>query len=355
MPTARGARARSHPSGAVSSRPGSSSISASTRATFTAEWNAAGPSWALLPGDATLWPQDVRLDGAPAVVVPRGRSAGAATRAGPPRRARQLQLRGAARRSRDAAGDRADLPARVGSERAVPAPRRPRASLAARARGRGRARAARHRGAARGDRRRAAHASTRASSCACRARRREVVLGPALAPEMIPYAIRSNLPARLEPDRKLRVQVRPGTYDLHAAARACRGPSASRSPPAAEPPWDDSRRSGCSRRGPTLRVVDVEGVPAVDPQQTDLPPEWRELPAYLVAPGAAMKLVERRRGDADPAPDELALERTLWLDFDGRRLHGARRDHGPALAQLAARDGRAGRAGPRRDRRRATS
>jgi hypothetical protein len=41
------------------------------------------------------------------------------------------------------------------------------------------------------------------------------------------------------------------------------------------------------------------------------------LPAYLVAPGAP-KLVERRRGDADPAPDELALERTLWLDFDGR-------------------------------------
>jgi hypothetical protein len=39
-------------------------------ATFSAEWNAAGPSWALLPGDATLWPQQVRLDGAPAVVVP---------------------------------------------------------------------------------------------------------------------------------------------------------------------------------------------------------------------------------------------------------------------------------------------
>jgi len=46
--------------------------------------------------------------------------------------------------------------------------------------------------------------------------------------------------------------------------------------------------------------------------------DWRDLPAYLVAPGSAMKLVERRRGDADPAPDELVLERTLWLDFDGR-------------------------------------
>ena len=31
-----------------------------------------------------------------------------------------------------------------------------------------------------------------------------------------------------------------------------------------------------------------------------------------------MRLVEKRRGDSDPAPDRLALERVLWLDFDGR-------------------------------------
>src|SRR5262249_30537437 len=37
---------------------------------FTAEWNAAGETWARLPGDDGLWPQDVRLDGAPAVVAP---------------------------------------------------------------------------------------------------------------------------------------------------------------------------------------------------------------------------------------------------------------------------------------------
>ena len=30
-----------------------------------------------------------------------------------------------------------------------------------------------------------------------------------------------------------------------------------------------------------------------------------------------MRLVERRRGDADAPPDQLTLERTLWLDFDG--------------------------------------
>src|SRR5215813_2008587 len=39
-------------------------------ATFTAEWNAAADTWARLPGDDGLWPQEVRLDGGPAVVAP---------------------------------------------------------------------------------------------------------------------------------------------------------------------------------------------------------------------------------------------------------------------------------------------
>ena len=68
---------------------------------------------------------------------------------------------------------------------------------------------------------------------------------------------------------------------------------------------------------PALRLADVEGATAVDPQQTQLPSEWKSLPAYRLRPGETLKLTERRRGDADPAPDKLALHRVLWLDFDG--------------------------------------
>ena len=56
---------------------------------------------------------------------------------------------------------------------------------------------------------------------------------------------------------------------------------------------------------------------AVDPQQTTLPDEWKQLPAYLMQSGKTMTLAEKRRGDSDPAPDQLSLQRTLWLDFDG--------------------------------------
>ncbi len=56
---------------------------------------------------------------------------------------------------------------------------------------------------------------------------------------------------------------------------------------------------------------------SIDPQQTTLPDAWKRLPAYPMAVGATMRFVESRRGDADPPPDQLALARTLWLDFDG--------------------------------------
>ena len=68
---------------------------------------------------------------------------------------------------------------------------------------------------------------------------------------------------------------------------------------------------------PALRLVSVEGVPAIDAQQTELPQAWRSLPAYLLRPGETMKLVQRQRGDEEPAPDRLSLDRTWWLDFDG--------------------------------------
>src|SRR6058998_1733264 len=115
---------------------------------------------------------------------------------------------------------------------------------------------------------------------------REMLLGRALPDGFVPLSLASPLPSRLEPDGRLRVQVRPGTWVLELAARH---------------EWP----------------VSALALGAVEPQQTELPEEWRQLPAYRVAPGSTMRLVEKRRGDSDPAPDRLSLHRTWWLDFDG--------------------------------------
>jgi hypothetical protein len=144
---------------------------------------------------------------------------------------------------------------------------------------------------------------------------REVLLGPALPAGFVPLSLSSPLPARLEPDGRLRMQVRAGRWTVALTARHD-GPLASLQAPTPTETWS-KHEVWVFRAHPDLRLVTVEGVDAIDPQQTDLPDDWRVLPAYLMQPGGELRLVERRRGNSDAPPDQLTLSRTLWLDFDG--------------------------------------
>ena len=144
---------------------------------------------------------------------------------------------------------------------------------------------------------------------------RETTLGKALPDGFVPMDLQSPLPARVEPDGHLRVQLRPGTWTLELTARH-EGPASLLSMPVTDAPWA-AQEVWAFEAHNDLRLVSVEGVIAVDPNQTRLPQEWRQFPTFLMQPGRVMHLVEKRRGDADPAPDQLNLERKLWLDFSG--------------------------------------
>ncbi len=147
-------------------------------------------------------------------------------------------------------------------------------------------------------------------------RAREELLAQAVPDGFEPLAIEAPLPARLEPGGRLRVQVRPGRWVITVSARrAALTTAVARARP--EGPWAQGDEIWVFQANPSLRLVVVEGLPAVDPSQTQLPPEWRSFPAYAVRSGETMRLVVRRRGDADPEPDQLRLQRQLWLDFDG--------------------------------------
>ncbi len=146
---------------------------------------------------------------------------------------------------------------------------------------------------------------------------REVHLGPALPAGFTPLSLVSPLATRLEADGRLRVQVRPGDWTIELVARHD-GPVESLVLPAPTDAWaEGGEETWVWDARPALRVVEIEDVIAVDPQQTTLPDDWKSLPAYRMAPDVTMKLVERRRGNEPPEPDRLALERELWLDFDG--------------------------------------
>ncbi len=67
-----------------------------------------------------------------------------------------------------------------------------------------------------------------------------------------------------------------------------------------------------------MRVVEIEQLSAIDASQTNLPEDWRNLPAYKISQGQAMEFKVMRRGDPEPEPSQLSISRRLWLDFDGK-------------------------------------
>ena len=144
---------------------------------------------------------------------------------------------------------------------------------------------------------------------------RELTLPYPLLKNFIPLKLQSPLPARLEPDGSLLLQVRPGHWQIQLLARHVSElqqlpfNKQQQQWPAAEI-WVFAAR-------PYQRVVEIENLTAIDPSQTNLPAAWKNLPAYRIQQGEVMRLKTIRRGDPQPEPNQLNLKRTFWLDFDG--------------------------------------
>lgn len=144
----------------------------------------------------------------------------------------------------------------------------------------------------------------------------ELVLPQPWLQGLTPLALQSDLPARLEPDGRLRLQTRAGTWHVELRAKSAAPFDSLKLTQALQA--DHPEEVWAFAPAPGLRQVNPRGLSAVDPQQTHLPQEWKGYAAYVVQPGDALQLETLRRGDPEPAPDQLNLQRDFWLDFDGR-------------------------------------
>jgi hypothetical protein len=143
---------------------------------------------------------------------------------------------------------------------------------------------------------------------------REELFGPILPADFVPLTLRSPLPARLEPDGKLRVQVRPGSWIIELAARGPRAMDALGLSAAGGNLPDSEIWSYQSND--RLRVTVAEGLPPVNPEQVQVPAAWAQLPAFRIEAGESLLVTERSRGMV-AAENQLTLRRQMWLDFDG--------------------------------------
>lgn len=143
---------------------------------------------------------------------------------------------------------------------------------------------------------------------------REVRLHGSLLPGAAAVSVSGELPARLD-GRELRVQVRPGKFQLAVTCRPQGNPAELKpEPPVA--PWPE-QEVWVFRAAEKLRQTDLGGAGAIDTSRTEVPDDWKQLPAFLVEKGGSLTIKEVRRGEPDPPPDQISLRRSLWLDLDG--------------------------------------
>ncbi len=146
---------------------------------------------------------------------------------------------------------------------------------------------------------------------------REITMGPLYPQESFtPLSLNSPLPARLEQDGRLRIQVRPGKFQIRLSLRHMGVLNTLSFQSSENGSWPGQEIWSFAAQ-PDLRLVEIHGVSPVDPLQTSMPKDWHQYPAYRLAPGESMVFQQIKRGDPRPAPDQLTLNRSLWLRFDG--------------------------------------
>lgn len=146
-------------------------------------------------------------------------------------------------------------------------------------------------------------------------REREMLLGPLLLPGFAPQRLDTNLPAKLEDDGSLRIQVKPGRHIVTLVAHQLSATPTLTFTPANES-WPNQEVWVFSAHR-DLRTVQLQGASPIDPSQTGLPAEWQQLPAYLVTAESNITLEELQRGSMAATANQLSLQKDLWLDFSG--------------------------------------
>lgn len=143
---------------------------------------------------------------------------------------------------------------------------------------------------------------------------REQLLGPVLPGGFVATALSGDLPARLENDGHLHVQLRPGQWTLTLLARSVAPLEKIRLalPPA---PWPKQEVWSYADDN-ALRSTRVEGN-AVDAAQAGVPDDWSNLPAYVLDNRSGLSVEQGNRGNEGGQSDALHLRREMWLDFDG--------------------------------------
>jgi len=149
-------------------------------------------------------------------------------------------------------------------------------------------------------------------------RDREVRLGRFKPGNGEPVDFRSELPARIEQDGSLRIQVSAGEWDLELTTR-----HNERAPEFQIQRRDDTwpaQEIWSFTPDRNFRSTKITGALSIDPSQAGVPFDWGKLATYLLDESSRLKIEELPNNSEVEAIANLRLQKAIWLDFDGSGL-----------------------------------
>lgn len=156
---------------------------------------------------------------------------------------------------------------------------------------------------------------------------REEILGTVLPTGWQLAAIESPLPVAIDESGLLKSQIRAGRWTMTLRAFRTDSPDSIGFAEGASPAVAD--QAIAFRGQPEFRQAEITGLPQIDVAQTEMPEEWRSLPVYRWETNAPFSLVERVRGPGERGAASISIQRSLWLDDDGKALTFQDRLSGP--------------------------
>ena len=147
---------------------------------------------------------------------------------------------------------------------------------------------------------------------------RELILSGALLKNFTASALNSKLPAQIDKQGNLKIQLRAGQWQIKLTSFHAKE---IHSIPLTEfaTPWPNKEIWVLDQQTHLRRII-VIGRSSIDAKQTQLPQLWKKYPAFQMQSGQQMDFKIVKRGDPEPQPDQLKLSKKIWLDFDGKGL-----------------------------------
>jgi len=147
---------------------------------------------------------------------------------------------------------------------------------------------------------------------------REIKLGRAALAGTEITGLDSRLPAKIEDDGDLRIQVVAGEHYIRLYSRFF-GDIAVLETQGNGAPWPTTEYISFISNT-NIRQAKLSGAISVDTSQFSIPEDWRGLPTYRLDGTTRLQIETTFRGDHSPLANQIRVRRDLWLDFDGNAI-----------------------------------